>query len=434
MNITFILPEINGGGIATYYRNLIPALTGAGHYINVILGDYKRDITNHDFPCNVIQITESNYVEGLSKYKALDIFSGIQSKVALSHACYQEASKLKSDIIEITDYNLLFYSFITRKIAPVIIRLAGSTGQLELHEQRTNDKLQSSFIISLEHTLLNHADYVIGISQLNINYWNQFLHKKAILHLPYLKYADSEKSQVTKFNNKEGRGIIVGRVQLWKGALFLSEFYRKYPDAPGVDWVGGDNYYLEYHHSMIAHLQKTYPDVIGNKIAFKGRMPYQEAQRLIDMADFVLVPSTWDTFNFVVTEAMWKGKVVIASTGAGATELVQNGINGFVYENNDLDSLMNIFNSYLNSTEKQLNEIQQEASSSVQRMLSNTAILKERINAFETVKKMPINQNNTLAFIQNSFINQSSKQLFEQRIGLKRLIKLGIGKIKVFLK
>jgi glycogen synthase len=43
----------------------------------------------------------------------------------------------------------------------------------------------------------------------------------------------------------------------------------------------------------------------------------------------VLVPSTWDVFNFAGAEAMACGAVVVASTGAGMAGLIVDGENGF---------------------------------------------------------------------------------------------------------
>jgi glycosyltransferase involved in cell wall biosynthesis len=46
-------------------------------------------------------------------------------------------------------------------------------------------------------------------------------------------------------------------------------------------------------------------------------------------ARFVIVPSTWDVFNYTLAESMAIGNVVVASTGAGSSYLIEDGVNGF---------------------------------------------------------------------------------------------------------
>ncbi|MFD1628610.1 glycosyltransferase family 4 protein [Pseudopedobacter beijingensis] len=425
MKITYILPEITGGGIATYYKNLITPIVDTGNSVNIVLGDYKSDISNHDFPGNILQITENDYQEGWRKYIGLDIFPNIRHKCALSYACYKKAEKLNSDIIEITDYNLLFYSFLTNKIVPVVIRLAGSSGQLELHEHRDSDHIENILLLGIERYLINEADYIIGLSKLNIDYWNKLLSKKSFLHLPYLNYPNID---ATDKKTEKCRGVVVGRLQLWKGAVFLCEFYKKYPSAPKVDWIGGDNYYKDHSKSMLSHLKKQYPDIIDNHINFKGRLSYEETQKAIENADFVLIPSTWDTFNFVITEAMWKEKVVIVSTGAGASELVQNDINGFVYKNNDLNSLMDAFNSYLKKTDHQLSDIAKNAHISIKNLLNNGQLITDRISVYKNLINQPVSKNHEIQFIDNSLQAVSTKEIFKRKLSIREIFQLILNK------
>ncbi|WP_304062818.1 glycosyltransferase family 4 protein [Pedobacter glucosidilyticus] len=426
MTITFILPEITGGGIATYYKNLIPQLVEAGHAVNVILGDYKFDIAQHSFPGQLFQITKQDYKKGLAQYTALDIFSTIRHKCALSYACYLRALEMGSDVIEITDYNLLFYKFLTDKIAPVVIRLAGSSGQLELHEQRNSDQLENTFLLGLEKSLINEADYIIGLSQLNVDYWNQRLNNKSFLHLPYINY---KTTHVTPTEIKSNRGVVVGRLQLWKGAKFLCEFYQKYPDAPEVDWIGGDNYYKDYAVSMLAHLKKTYPDIIGHKIHFIGRLPYEKTQQKITDAAFVLVPSIWDTFNFVVTEAMWNKKIVITSDGTGASELIDNDNNGFVYNHKDVHTLADSLKRFQSKSALELEMIASNAQKTVKYFLNNPQLITDRLNIYDSLKNLSIKRNEEIAFLNQALTTPSTKKAVVKKLSAKELLQAFVNKI-----
>jgi UDP-glucose:(heptosyl)LPS alpha-1,3-glucosyltransferase len=67
---------------------------------------------------------------------------------------------------------------------------------------------------------------------------------------------------------------------------------------------------------------------IGDKVRFIGYHKYPE--RLYAAADLFVFPSSDDTFGNVCLEAMACGVPVIASKMAGASEIIDQGINGYV--------------------------------------------------------------------------------------------------------
>jgi hypothetical protein len=61
-------------------------------------------------------------------------------------------------------------------------------------------------------------------------------------------------------------------------------------------------------------------------------MPPEEVARSQSKSLLNLVPSTWDVFNFTAVEAMASGRPVVCSDRAGASELIEDGLTGFVYD------------------------------------------------------------------------------------------------------
>ena len=60
-----------------------------------------------------------------------------------------------------------------------------------------------------------------------------------------------------------------------------------------------------------------------------GLLPPDEVARRQAAAAFVAVPSRWDPFNYTAAEAMQQGAVVVCSEGAGAADLIEDGVTGF---------------------------------------------------------------------------------------------------------
>lgn len=66
---------------------------------------------------------------------------------------------------------------------------------------------------------------------------------------------------------------------------------------------------------------------------------YDEFSELYDEVDVVVCPSRDDPAPFVLSEALAKKKVVIASTSTGTASYIKNGYNGFIHENENFVDL-----------------------------------------------------------------------------------------------
>lgn len=69
---------------------------------------------------------------------------------------------------------------------------------------------------------------------------------------------------------------------------------------------------------------------VAGRVTFLG--PTQEVEKAYAAADALLLPTPYDAFAMVVSEAMACGLPVVVSREAGASELIQNGVNGLVLE------------------------------------------------------------------------------------------------------
>jgi glycosyltransferase involved in cell wall biosynthesis len=76
-------------------------------------------------------------------------------------------------------------------------------------------------------------------------------------------------------------------------------------------------------------------------LVLRGEFSPEEARSQLKRAHVVLVSSIFDNFPYTVLEAMSMGKVILASTQGGQTEMIDDGENGFLfdhYKNNDFEN------------------------------------------------------------------------------------------------
>jgi glycosyltransferase involved in cell wall biosynthesis len=79
---------------------------------------------------------------------------------------------------------------------------------------------------------------------------------------------------------------------------------------------------------------------LGDAVRFLGFRNQSELPALYDLCDVFALPSRFEPWGLVVNEAMNAGRPVIVSDRVGAAaDLVEDGVNGFVYPSGDVDAL-----------------------------------------------------------------------------------------------
>jgi glycosyltransferase involved in cell wall biosynthesis len=88
---------------------------------------------------------------------------------------------------------------------------------------------------------------------------------------------------------------------------------------------------------------------LQEQVTWVGKVPYCLLGAYFQFADVFVFPTYDDIWGMVLTEAMAFGKAVICSTGAGAAEMVHEAENGFLYEPEQIDQLVEKMGQFLNN-------------------------------------------------------------------------------------
>lgn len=78
---------------------------------------------------------------------------------------------------------------------------------------------------------------------------------------------------------------------------------------------------------------------IHNKVHLLGKLPSEDILNIYRILDVNVLPSTMDGFGLVLIEAMAMGCPVIATNFGGIPDVIQDGENGFLFENENIDEL-----------------------------------------------------------------------------------------------
>ncbi|MBE9141492.1 glycosyltransferase family 4 protein [Nodosilinea sp. LEGE 07088] len=89
-----------------------------------------------------------------------------------------------------------------------------------------------------------------------------------------------------------------------------------------------------------------------DRIIWVGRVSYDQIGGYFEAADVFVFPTLEDTWGVVTLEAMLLGKPILCSKGAGTSELIVHGENGYVFSPDDSDGLANLMETFLNYPDK----------------------------------------------------------------------------------
>lgn len=126
---------------------------------------------------------------------------------------------------------------------------------------------------------------------------------------------------------------IVGRIEHPKGQHLVLEAVEKLR-AEGVNAKA-----LIVGHAMDEEYLNFLKERYGDVAVFTGFT--REAQTLMQLCDVVVLATEKETFGLVLIEAMMCGVCVVASRSGGPLEIIDDGINGLLFNTFDSDDLAN---------------------------------------------------------------------------------------------
>jgi glycosyltransferase involved in cell wall biosynthesis len=387
MRLLLLTPEYDGagGGIITFYRMLAPALREANVEIRVIEGSAAHASSNSSKRvCDGVCVETLEYgrlARWWDRFPAFAATPGLRRHLAAAWAMWEQADYgQECDIIEACDWGLLFLPPAIEAVRPLLVQCHGSIGQVAVNDPIRGEETQGILVRLLERAILADCN-VQTPSRANADFWRAEARCDAAVVPPAW-----QRIQMQAHEADNDRGLVVGRVQRWKGPQVLCEALALLGSrAPNFDWIGRDTAWGDHEGSTTAHLARTYPRIWNTKIAHRPHVDPDEVMRCQSAAKFNLVPSTWDVFNFTAVEAMATGRPTIVSRSAGASELVNDGINGYLFAAKNPESLASVLDRVMAENPQRLIEIGRAAQQTVRTELDPKAIVCQRIAAYNKI-------------------------------------------------
>jgi glycosyltransferase involved in cell wall biosynthesis len=236
--------------------------------------------------------------------------------------------KIRPDVLFVSGFS--FWSFLgalykTLFRACLIVVYDGSSPSVDR---------QSSRIHRLWRRFLSRwADAFVTNTQAGRRYLMEFLgvpENQVFVHPYQVPAPDLWQNQNGRPSLDRVTFIYVGQLIPQKGLSYLISAVRilkemelrKYWEL----WLVGDG-------SLRSNLESQVKDLgLQNRVRFLGKVKYDELGALLSMADVFVFPTLEDVWGVAPLEAMAMGKPVVCSKYAGASEIIEDGVEGFVVD------------------------------------------------------------------------------------------------------
>lgn len=382
-------PPTTNGGIATYYTNLAQLFANHGHTVTVLTVGNNTTKSQWSYPgVTVIRLDQApevlfNQLKRKFEQQLHYVARAIADGLAMRDWLRDNATKQGIDIVETPEYGGAASFLIENDMPPTLVVCHGSYGQIKHHIRKGETSVQK-FISSLEVMSIGLADEVGCYSPMNAGEWECFIGRKPrFIVAPHI--LTTSVSPKNSYRTSNYTGIVVGRLGNLKGALEVIEALdicvKKGIDVK-IRWIGGDQASpLESIKSTKAHLQQHYPHLWDQHFLWEEFLPPEETRRAQLDADFAMVPSRWDSFNFTAVEAMSAGTPVVISTGAGASYLCKNMENGIVVPPKNADALVDAIVTLQDANLRE--RLGKQGRATVEREFAADKIVTEHIGAYK---------------------------------------------------
>ena len=132
--------------------------------------------------------------------------------------------------------------------------------------------------------------------------------------------------------------LYVGRMSLYKHPQSIAEALHNV--------YGSDDFSITYIGKKEAAYQPTLDyckkNGLSDKVAFLGQINREDIIKWYDKSDCFVMISDHEVFGLVYLEAMARGCITIAGNNGGMVGIIEHGVNGFLCEPGDAESLANI--------------------------------------------------------------------------------------------
>lgn len=421
------------GGISTFYKHLSDLLVEAGHQVLILtISDDETEACAADTVQQTETVTivtlKTTFFSQLEHYRKYFRPGGYEAYqwMAIGQAMrYWLQANCKTqgiDVVEVSDYGGIGFFLCEPGLPPLAITAHGSLVQYANYNYTGEDE-QVQLIKRMETEAFHAADVVIAHSPLNVQDLKGLTNTPVRFSTAPWKQLDEEHSA-----DSESYFLVIGGMQIVKGAITTAKAIQIAAEKDPLiklQWIGPDFYVAPQLEAMSSYLQRNFPAIWNQQFVWGGKQDRDSTRGTLKKAAAVIIPSDWETFNYIALEASSVEKPIIISDGAGAVYLFSHGEDALIVPAKDPQALASAMLK-LKAERSHGTSMAKKAKKKINEHFQPERIVGERIAIYEELIRNPKERTQTIeqrtAFL-DSYLTFYRKQFYHARSLAKKIIK-----------
>lgn len=186
--------------------------------------------------------------------------------------------------------------------------------------------------------------------------------KVHVIEPPFFNEEERTDSKIYEKYFQDKKYILYyGTIWPEKGVLLLAdiavELLNKHPELY-IAFIG-DNCNFQGRSTLEEIRKKT--QKVSEHIIYMKALPHSQLYPIIQKSELVILPSYMENISNACLESMYFGKIVVGTNGASFEQLIENGVNGYLFEQGNSKDLLRSINIALSLSPKEKDVMEQSA-------------------------------------------------------------------------
>lgn len=383
MKIAFLISEYPhpktgfAAGIGTSIMNLSKGLLDLGHEVVILIYGQDRDEV----------FSENRMVFYKIKNVKLKGFSRLLTQKKIEKLINSLVKQSKIDIVEAPDWTGITSNI--KPKCPMLVKLHGSDTYF-CHLDNRPVKFWNKF---REKRAIQNADALLSVSQYTADVTKQlFSLQRDFTIIPNgidIKKFSAESASKVEENTILYFGTLIRKKGLLELPLIFNEVYKQNNTAKLI-LIGRDSSdIISGNVSTWAMMQSLFNKNALNNVNYIGSVAYDKITEHISTASICVFPTFAEALPVSWIEAMALKKAIVASDIGWATEVIDDGINGFLVNPKNHKEYADKILELLGNNELR-NQFGIEARRKVEQKFSIEVVAKQSVDYYQKINKKKV--------------------------------------------
>ncbi|MDA1267651.1 MAG: glycosyltransferase family 4 protein [Bacteroidetes bacterium] len=342
-NVLFLQSSSEGYGSAKILLQVLPLFQRQGLFPHVVLtnpGPLEGELNKLQVPYSVQNL-------GILRRKYLSPL-GLLNRLKKLWTASRFLSQLHSE----HNFEMVYSNTLAVIVGAIWAKYKGISHQWHIHEIVLGP---STLVRGLSWLMDYSTPQPIAVSQAVASHWQAHVKKAQlqVIHngLPYDSFTQAQPHIKQELGLPENALLVgmVGRINPGKGQFFFLEAAEKLAASfPDVHFVLVGDPFASYE-PLLEQLKASIQDLgLSDRVSYLG---FREdiPEIMASLSVFVLPSILPDSFPTVVLEAMASGTPVVATESGGTSEMIEEGVTGFLVPIGEVDTLVKTLEKLLSS-------------------------------------------------------------------------------------